>query len=147
MFSSSPAKDRAVSDKVTESEDDGAQEPIKKQKLDKHGLPVTKSGYTAIKDLDLVKHISSRRNYAGSLPLMQARLNLGQLFTLFTLVMFGKNIPLERNRDSGKRRMIWDSGVDYCLGPQEKAIFDASDRPMQDAYILSTTKCTQQKIR
>ena len=100
-----------------------------------------------MKDLELVKQISTRRNYPGCKEFMKAKLNLGQLFTMFALVICGKNIPVEKNRDAAKRRLIWLSCAHFCLGPEQEAIFDGSNHHMQDAFILSLAKSTQQKIR
>jgi len=139
-------KTSAADDKDTESEHDDEKDSTSKPRQDKNGLPMTKAGAVSMKMLDteLPKEISSRRHYPGSLPMLCTRLNVVQANTLFTFVMFGNNLPVEKNRDDAKRRRIWLSAQDYCLGLEQKDIFEAAEIHVQNAFLHNFSRSLRQ---
>ena len=57
------------------------------------------NGVVSMKDLQLSKAIGSKERDHDALPLFKTKLSWGQSFALFTLVMCGKDNPIQKATD------------------------------------------------
>ena len=69
---------------------------VKKCKINKHGMVTLTNGVVSMKGLVLSNAVSSKGRDDDAMTLFDAKLSWGQSYALFTLVMCGKEHPVEK---------------------------------------------------
>ena len=99
---------------------------VKKRKINRHGLVSLTNGVVSMKGLVLSNAVPSKGNDDDAMTLLDANLSWGQSYALFTLVMCGKEHPVEKARHSGTRLKIMYSAHPYSIsGKQLSEILEA----------------------
>ena len=99
-------------------------------------------------DLDLASRVQTKIKDNGPDKLFNSRLTLSKAFTLFTLIIHGKNLPIEKVRDETHRLILLRSAAPYCLSKETlDTIILGADRDEMNAYLIGLSKNAQQVIR
>ena len=69
---------------------------MKKRKLNKHGLVTLSNGVVSMRELVLSNAVPSKGRDDDAMTLFNAKLSWGQAYALCTLVMCGKEHPVEK---------------------------------------------------
>jgi len=108
------------------------------------------NGVVSMKDLQLSTAVGSKERNHYALPLFKTKLSWGQSFALITLVMCGKEHPVEKARDMETCRKIMYSVQPYALSEDSEeqlhVLTEAEPEPRQ-AYLHCMAKAAQQKLR
>jgi hypothetical protein len=72
---------------------------------------------------------------------------LSKAFTLFTLILHGKNLPIENNRDETHRLILLYSAAPYCLSKETLDTILEADCDERKTYLVGLAKNAQQVIR
>lgn len=100
-----------------------------------------------MKELDLADAVRSKDRDPEASTLLGAKLTWGQSYALFSLVMCGKDSPMERFRDDAMRNRIMRSAQPYALNSDQlDMIIEAEPQPRM-AYLHGLTKAAHQKLR
>jgi len=121
----------------------------KKFKTNKFGQKCLKNGVVSMRELDLWTKFSSKQHYPKALPFptqQPTRLVLGSAYTLWTLVMNGKQMPVEKHRQNDLRELIFLSAAPYALAQDQICEVMAYPENERDAWLLGYAKSAQQKL-
>jgi hypothetical protein len=91
---------------------------LKKRKINSKGLVVLGNGTVSMRDLDLASRVPIKIKDDGADKLFNASLTLSKAFTLFTLIIHGKNLPIEKVRDETHHLILLRSAAPYCLSKE-----------------------------
>ena len=105
------------------------------------------NGVVAMRDLDLASHVPTKTKDEDTPRLYNASLTLSKAFTLFTLIVHGKNLPIEKVRDEPNRLSLLHSAAPYCLSKETLDTILGADRDEKNAYLTALAKNAQQVIR
>ena len=105
------------------------------------------NGVVAMRDLDLASHVPTKTKDEDTPRLYNASLTLSKAFTLFTLIVHGKNLPIEKVRDEPNRLSLLHSAAPYCLSKETLDTILGADRDEKNAYLIALAKNAQQVIR
>ena len=72
---------------------------------------------------------------------------MSKAFTLFTMIVHGKNLPIEKIRDENHRLILLYSAAPYCLSKETLDTVLGADRDEKNAYLTALAKNAQQVIR
>ena len=140
------AGNESQSEPDNESED-VAPTPAKKKKKNSKGLVVLGNGVVAMRDLDLASRVPTKTKDDDTAKLFNASLSLSKAFTLFTFIVHGKNLPIEKIRDDNYRQCLLYSAAPYCLNQETLDMIVGTDRDEKNAYLIALAKNAQQVIR
>ena len=99
------AGDETHSEPDTESVD-VAPASSKKRKKNRKGLVVLTNGVVSMRDLDLASRVPTKTKDDDTPNLFNASLTFSKAFTLFTFIVHGKNLPIEKIRDDNYRQSL-----------------------------------------
>jgi hypothetical protein len=119
----------------------------KKRKINSKGLVVLGNGAVSMRDLDLASQVPTKVRDVGTAELFKAKPTLSKAFTLFTLVLHGKNLPIEKIRDETHRLILLYSAAPYCLSKETLQTILEADSDERKAYMIGLAKNAQQVIR
>ena len=68
----------------------------KKRKINRKGLAILSNGTVSMRDLALAAQVPTKVRDEGTDELFKAKPTLSKAFTLFTLIVHGKNLPVEK---------------------------------------------------
>lgn len=105
------------------------------------------NGVVAMRDLDLASRVPTKTKDEDTSKLYNANLTLSKAFTLFTFIVHGKNLPIEKVRDESSRLTLLHSAAPYCLSKESLDIILGADRDEKNAYLIALAKNAQQVIR
>ena len=74
-------------------------------------------------------------------------LSWGQFYALFTLVMCGKEHPVEKARHLGTRLKIMYSAHPYSISGEQLSEILEAEQEQSQAYLHGMSKAAQQKLR
>ena len=100
-----------------------------------------------MRDLDLASQVPAKIRDEEAAELFKAKLTLSKAFTLFTLIVHGKNLPIEKIRDETYRLTLLHSAAPYCLSKETLDTILGADRDERNAYLIALAKNAQQVIR
>jgi antitoxin component of RelBE/YafQ-DinJ toxin-antitoxin module len=100
-----------------------------------------------MRDLELASRVPTKIKDDGADKLFNASLTLSKAFTLFTLIIHGKNLPIEKVRDEPHRLILLRSAAPYCLSKETLDTILGADRDEMNAYLIGLSKNAQQVIR
>ena len=95
---------------------------VKKRKINRHGLVTLTNGVVSMKGLVLSNAVPSKGRDDDAMTFFDAKLCWGQSYALFTLVMCGKEHPVEKARDLGTRMKVMYSAQPYSIS--EERLFE-----------------------
>ena len=81
------------------------------------------------------------------MTLFDAKLSWGQSYALFTLVMCGKEHPVEKARHLGTRLKIMYSAHPYSISGEQLSEMLEAEQEQSQAYLHGMSKAAQQKLR
>jgi antitoxin component of RelBE/YafQ-DinJ toxin-antitoxin module len=105
------------------------------------------NGVVAMRDLALASRVPTKTKDEDTPKLYNASLTLSKAFTLFTLIIHGKNLPIEKVRDETHRLILLRSAAPYCLSKETLDTILGADRDEMNAYLIGLSKNAQQVIR
>jgi hypothetical protein len=116
-------------------------------KVNRHGISCLKNGVVALKALALSDKVSKKQHWPEALTLNCAKLLWGQSFTLFSLIVFGKDLPTEKVRNDEERTAIMLSAAPYALSDEQlSALEDAHPQELMQ-YLQGMVKAAQQSLK
>ena len=144
--------DEAGDGNETHSEPDNDGETVsqassKKRKTNSKGLVVLGNGTVSMRDLALASIVPTKIKDDDTPRLFNSALTLSKGFTLFTLIVHGKNLPIEKIRDEPHRLILLHSAAPYCLSKETLDTILGADREEKSAYLIGLAKNAQQVIR
>jgi hypothetical protein len=145
-----PVPDEAGDETHSEPENeslDVAPASSKKRKKNRKGLVVLGNGVVAMRDLGLASRVPTKPKDDDTPNLFNASLNLSKAFTLFTFIVHGKNLPIEKIRDDNYRQSLLYSAAPFCLSQETLDMILETDRDEKNAYLIALAKNEQQVIR
>ena len=145
-----PVPDEAGDETHSEPENESleiAPASSKKRKTNSKGLVVLGNGVVAMRDLDLASRVPTKTKDDGTPNLFNASLTLSKAFTLFTFIVHGKNLPIEKIRDDNYRHCLLYSAAPFCLSQDTLDQILEAERDEKSAYLIALSKNAQQVIR
>ena len=120
---------------------------MKKRKLNRHGLVTLTSGVVSMRELGLSIAVPSKCRDDNALTLFNATLSWGQAYALCTLVMCGKDHPVEKAKDMETRMKIMYSAQPYSISEEMLNEILEADPEQRLPYLHGMSKSAQQKLR
>lgn len=116
-------------------------------RVNRHGLACLKNGVVSLKALKLSEDINKKKRWPDALELLGAKLVFGQAYTLFALVVSGRDLPTEKVRDNAERTCIMNSAAPYALSEEQISALREADPYELLAYNLGMGKAAQQSLK
>ena len=92
-------------------------------------------------------YIPSKTRDEGAPRFYNAALSLSKSFTVASLIIYGKHMPVEKHRDSTSRLILLHTAAQFSLSKDQlDTILEASPLEM-GAYVTALARNTQQVIR
>ncbi len=139
--------DETLSDAEMEGEAGLITASAKKRKINRKGLAILSNGTVSMRDLALAAQVPTKVRDEGTAELFKAKPTLSKAFTLFTLILHGKNLPVEKIRDETHRLVLLYSAAPYCLSKETLQTILEADSDERKAYMIGLAKNAQQVIR
>ena len=120
-------------------------------KVNRHGISCLRNGVVALKALGLSEKVSKKQHWPEALTLNCAKLLWGQSFTLFSLIVFGKDLrhhlPTDKVRHDEERTAIMLSAAPNALSDEQlSALEDAHPQELMQ-YLQGMVKAAQQSLK
>ena len=116
-------------------------------KVNRHGISCLRNGVVALKALALSDKVSKKQHWPEALTLYGAKLLWGQSFTLFSLIMFGKDLPTDKVRKDEERTAVMYSAAQYALSDEQLSALEDADPQELMPYLLGMGKAAQQSLK
>jgi hypothetical protein len=116
------------------------------QKRNTKGLLCLSNGVVSMCDLKLAFQVPTKTRNEDVVKLFSSCLTLSNAFTMFTLVVPGKCMPIEKTRDESYRLILLQSGTQYCLNSETLATILEADSEERNAYLIGLAKSAQQSL-
>ena len=152
-----PPSARTVSGKkrVLDSDDDHDDEDeastsdsaVKKRRINRNGLVTLTNGVVSMRELVLSTAVPTKGRDDDARPLFEAKLSWGHSYALFTLVMCGKEHPVEKARDVGTRLKIMFSAAPYSISDACLSEIIEAEPEQRHAYLHGMAKGLRQLSR
>ena len=136
----------------THSDDDAAGAAVSPptsaaRKTNRQGLVTLSNGVVAMRDLDLAARVPTKTRDDDAAKMFNAKLTLSKAFTLFTLMVHGPRMPVEKARDDTHRRILLHSAAPYALSQETLETILGADRDELIAYTIGLAKNAQQVLK
>ena len=140
-------QDATTLDTSCDSEADELSTPVSaSRKRSAHGLELLSNGAVSMRALELTKSVPTKTRDEDAPTLHQAKLSVSKEYTLFSLVIFGKDAKTEKIRDERARWSIFHSAAPYCLLELSKKVIVDADKEESSAYVVGLAKIAQQTL-
>ena len=96
--------------------------------------------------MELTKSVPTSSRDPETQQLFDANLTVSKAYSLFSLVVYGKDQKTEKNRDEAARWKLFYSAAPYCLSEDTKRIVLETDKEERSAYLIGLAKITQQTM-
>ncbi len=96
--------------------------------------------------LQLTKSVPTTSRDPEAQKLFEANPTVSKAYSLFSLVVYGKDQKTEKNRDEATRWKLFYSAAPYCLSAETKQVIPDANKDERCAYIIGLAKITQQTI-
>lgn len=116
-------------------------------KVNKKGLPVLANNVVSMRLLDLASQVPAKTHYPDAKKLHNSRLSLSKCFALMSFVEYGKQMPVEKVRDSTHRLILLQSVAPYCLSQEQLDMILEGDPDERNAYLIGLAKNAQQILK
>jgi hypothetical protein len=120
---------------------------VKKHKINRNGLVTLTNGVVSMRELVLSTAVPTKGRDDDACTLFDAKLSWGHSYALFTLVMCGKEHPVEKARDLGTRLKIMFSAAPYSISEASLSEIIEAEPEQRHAYLHGMAKAAQQKLR
>ena len=100
-----------------------------------------------MKGLVLSNAVPSKGSDDDAMTLFDAKLSWSQSYALFTLVMCGKEHPVEKARHLGTRLKIMYSAHPYSISGEQLSEILEAEQEQSQAYSHGMSKAAQQMLR
>ena len=120
---------------------------VKKRKLNRHGLVTLTSGVVSMRELGLSIAVPSKCRDDDALTVFNAKLSWGQAYALCTLVMCGKDHPVEKTKDLDTRIKIMYSPQPYSISEEIMTEILEAIPEQRLPYLHCMSKSARQKMR
>ena len=97
-----------------------------------------------MRDLDLASRVPTKTRDDDAVKLFNTKLTLSKAFSLFTMIVHGPRMPVEKARDEPHRCILLYSAAPYCLSQETLATILEADRDELSAYEVGLSKNAQQ---
>jgi hypothetical protein len=142
-----PAGDTAIDSEASVNASSGTSVTKPVTKVNKKGLPVLANNVVSMRLLDLASQVPAKTHYPGAKKLHNSRLSLSKCFALMSFVEYGKQMPVEKVRDSTHRLILLQSVALYCLSQEQLDMILEGDPDERNAYLIGLAKNAQQIIK
>ena len=120
---------------------------VKKRRINRNGLVTLTNGVVSMRELVLSTAVPTKGRDDDARTLFDAKLSWGHSYALFTLVMCGKEHPVEKARDLGTRLKIMFSAAPYSISDACLSEIIEAEPEQRHAYLHGMAKAAQQKLR
>jgi len=120
---------------------------VKKRRINRNGLVTLTNGVVSMRELILSTAVPTKGRDDDARPLFEAKLSWGHSYALFTLVMCGKEHPVEKARDVGTRLKIMFSAAPYSISDACLSEIIEAEPEQRHDYLHGMSKAAQQKLR
>ncbi len=96
------------------------------------------------RDLNLASRVPTKTRDDDAAKMFHAKLTLSKAFSLFTMMVYGPRMPVEKARDESHRRILLNSAAPYSLSKETLETILRADRDELTAYELGLTKNAKQ---
>jgi len=124
-----------------------ASDSVKKRKINKNGLVTLTNGVVSMRELPLSTAVPTKGRDDDARTLFDAKPSWGHSYALFTLVICGKEHPVEKVRDLGTRMKIMYSAAPYSISDASLSEILEAEPEQRQAYLHGMSKAAQQKLR
>ena len=126
-----------------------ASDSVKKRKINKNGLVTLTNGVVSMRELPLSTAVPTKGRDDDARTLFDAKPSRGHSYALFTLVICGKEHPVEKARDMGTRMKIMYSAAPYSISDADASLSEIleAEPEQRQAYLHGMSKAAQQKLR
>ena len=124
-----------------------ASDSVKKRKINKNGLVTLTNGVVSMRELPLSTAVPTKGRDDDARTLFDAKPSWGHSYALFTLVICGKEHPVEKARDLGTRMKIMYSAAPYSISDASLSEILEAEPEQRQAYLHGMSKAAQQKLR
>lgn len=137
-------------DTHSEDESAGASESAEQSathRRNRKGLVCLRNGVVAMRQLDLAARIPTKTRDDEAAKFFQAKLTLSKAFTLYTMMVHGCRMPIEKARDDAHRHILLHSAAPFSISQETLESILGADRDELNAYMIGLAKNAQQILR
>ena len=120
-----------------------ASDSVKKRKINKNGLVTLTNGVVSMRELPLSTAVPTKGRDDDARTLFDAKPSWGHSYALFTLVICGKEHPVEKARDLGTRMKIMYSAAPYSISDASLSEILEAEPEQRQAYLHGMSKAAQ----
>ena len=117
------------------------------ERYNSKGIRVNSNNVISLRHLALANQVPSKTRDEGTEKCFSASLTLSKAYTLFTLVVNGSKMPVEKQRDSVMRMILLRTVAPYCLDKESMDTILGADPEELNAYLTGLAKNAQQVIK
>ena len=110
-------------------------------------MRINSNNVISLRHLALANQFPSKTRDEGTEKCFSAALNLSKAYTLFTLIVNGCKMPVEKQRDGERRMILLHSVAPYCLSKEGMDSILGSDTEELNAFLTGLAKNAQQVIK
>jgi hypothetical protein len=110
-------------------------------------MRVNTNNVISLRHLALANQVPSKTKDEGTEKCFGAAHTLSKAYTLFTLIVNGSKMPVEKQRDSVVRMILLRSAGPYCLSKESMDTVLEADTEEHHAYLRGLAKNVQQVIK
>jgi hypothetical protein len=143
------ALDAVTLDTASETEGDTGGDSVMSptERYNSKGIRVNSNNVISLRHLALANQVPTKTRDEGSEKCFSASLTLGKAYTLFTLVVNGCKMPVEKQRDSAMRMILLRTVAPYCLDRESMDTILGADPEELNAFLTGLAKNAQQVIK
>ena len=114
------------------------------ERYNAQGMRVNCNNVVSLRHLPLAMQVPTKTRDEGTMKCFGAAHTLSKAYTLFTLIVNGSKMPVEKQRDSVMQMMLLRSAGPYCLSKESKDTLLEADTEELHAYLTGLAKNAQQ---
>ena len=96
--------------------------------------------------MELTKSVPTSSRDPEAQQLFDANLTVSKAYSLFSLVVYGKDQKTEKNRDEAARWKLFYSAAPYTSSEKTKLVILETDKQESSDYLIRLAKITQQTM-
>ena len=117
------------------------------EKFNSKGIRVNSNNAISLRHLELANKFPAKTRDEGTQKCFSATLTVSRAYTLFTLVVNGCKMPVEKQRDSSMWMILFRTMAPYCLCKHSIDSILKADTDAVNAYLIGLAKNAQQVIK
>ena len=139
----------------TESEDDAAPsetasagpEDASPARYNSKGYRITANGNFSMRELDLASLVPPKTRAIDAPRFFNASLSFSKAFTVASVIINGKHMPVEKHRDGPNRLILLHTAAQFSLSKDQLDTILEADPVEMGAYVTALARNTQQVVR